>query len=206
MATSKHRFGSWILAWAGLLVAVSAHGADPASAPASSPVAGKASATKRLDWHALTADQRMALAPLNDEWHHISDAQRRKWIALTKQYRNLSQAEQATLQGRMKEWVSISPKERAEARLNFAEAKKLSPEDRKAKWDAYQALTPQEREKLAATAPRTIRGAAPALRPAASDRLARVPSGETDQAKPPRIAASPQLVDHNTLLPQQPAQ
>ncbi len=209
------RLGSRAVALAGLCVVFAAQASPPAINSSAQPAGGqtafmpaspKTPSAKALDWKDLTADQRAALAPLADEWQRISDAQRRKWIAVTRQYRTLSQQEQATLQGRMKEWVAMSPKDRAEARLNFAEAKKLSPEDRKAKWDAYQALTPQEREKLAATAPRTVKGAAPALRPAASERLARVPAADADQAKPPRIAASPQLVDHNTLLPQQPAQ
>ncbi|NBS47298.1 MAG: DUF3106 domain-containing protein [Betaproteobacteria bacterium] len=215
MQPSKHWLAAWMLAGLGLCLGLSAQASQPAisvtaqgaaDASAASSTAVKTPATKALGWKELTADQRMALAPLADEWHRISEAQRRKWIAVTRQYKTLSQQDQATLQGRMKEWVAMSPKDRAEARLNFAEAKKLSPEDRKAKWDAYQALTQQEREKLAATAPRTVKGAAPALRPAASERLARVPAAEADQPKPPRIAASPQLVDHNTLLPQQPAQ
>jgi len=205
----------WALAASVLALAWSAQASQPIGTGAASggqnplaaaPAGGKTAGTKALEWKELTAEQRLALSPLADEWSRISEAQRRKWIAVTRQYGNLSQQDRATLQSRMKEWVAMSPKERAEARLNFAEAKKLSPEDRKAKWDAYQSLTPQERERLAATAPRTVKGAAPALQPAASERLARVPAADTDQAKPPRIAASPQLVDHNTLLPQQPAQ
>ena len=48
----------------------------------------------------------------------------------------------------MTEWVALSPNQRSEARLNFAEARKLPPEEKKAKWQAYQALSAEERQKL----------------------------------------------------------
>lgn len=190
-----------------------ATGSTPLVAPAATPSSAAPPVAKpapkvaeELRWQNLTAAQRVSLAPLADEWSRISENQRKKWLAVARDYPRLSPQEQTTLQSRMKEWVALGPKQRAEARLNFAEAKKLSPEDRKAKWDAYQSLSPEEREKLASNAPRTVKGAAPALRPVPSERLARVPPVDAEQTKPPRIAATPQHVDHNTLLPQPTAQ
>ena len=64
----------------------------------------------------------------------------------------MSGAEQAKLHSRMTEWAALSPQQRTQARLNFAETKQLSPDDKKAKWEAYQALPPEEKRKLAAGA------------------------------------------------------
>src|SRR5207253_10497564 len=60
----------------------------------------------------------------------------------------LSGEEQAKLHSRMAEWVGLSPQQRSAARLNYGETKKLSSDDKKAKWEAYQALPPEEKKKL----------------------------------------------------------
>jgi hypothetical protein len=103
----------------------------------------------------------------------------------------------------MTEWVALSPQQRIQARLNFAESKQLSPDDKKAKWEEYQALPPEEKRKLAAGAASAAKppATAAAVKPVAPRKLATVP--HAGDAKPPRIAAAPNQVDHNTLLPQQ---
>ena len=79
------------------------------------------------------------------------------------------------MHGRMNEWVALSPVQRAEARLNFAKTKELSaqltPEEKLSKWQAYQALSPAEKESLASKAgPKPI-GAAVAVRPVPPQKL-----------------------------------
>ncbi|NPC54374.1 DUF3106 domain-containing protein [Caenimonas soli] len=158
--------------------------------------------TKPL-WSELTPAQQQALTPLSAKWDTVSEAQKRKWLALSQNFPKMSGAEQAKLHSRMTEWVALSPQQRTQARLSFGETKQLSPDDKKAKWEAYQALTPEQKSKLAAGAAKPPQTAA-AVKPVAPDKLATLPKAKPRQeSKTPRIAAAPNQVDHNTLLPQQ---
>lgn len=153
-------------------------------------------------WTELTAPQQQALAPLAATWPTISEAQKRKWLVISHSYAGLPAPEQAKLHSRMSEWVALSPQQRVQARLNFAESKQLSADDKKAKWQEYQALPPEEKRKLAAGAASAAKPptTAAAVKPVPAQKLATVP--RAGDAKPPRIAAAPNQVDHNTLLPQ----
>jgi hypothetical protein len=117
----------------------------------------------------------------------------------------MSGAEQAKLHSRMTEWVALSPQQRTQARLNFGQTQQLAPADKKAQWEAYQQLSAEEKRKLAAKAPKAPSTAA-AVKPVAPEKLAGTPKAKAKaQNKSARIAAAPNQVDHNTLLPQQPA-
>jgi hypothetical protein len=153
-------------------------------------------------WSELTPAQQQALTPLAGTWDTVSEAQKRKWLAMSQNFPMLSGAEQAKLHSRMTEWGALSPQQRTQARLNFGQTQQLAPDDKKAKWEAYQALPPEEKRKLAAKAPKAPAAAA-AVKPVAPEKLAGVPKSKS---KPhtgnARIAAAPNQVDHNTLLPQ----
>ncbi len=183
----------------------SAQPAAPAR-PASAAVSSKAvKTTAGATWSELSAAQQQSLAPLSAQWGTISEAQKRKWIALSQNYPKLSPEEQAKLHSRMTEWVALSPQQRTQARLNFADTRKIPPDDKKAKWEAYQSLTPEQKARLAADAKPKAAGAAAAVKPVAPQKLAKVPPKATaDQKERTRIAAPPNQVDHNTLLPQKP--
>ncbi len=160
--------------------------------------------TKPL-WADLTPAQQQALTPLAAKWDTLSEAQKRKWLALSRNFPKMSVEEQAKLHSRMTEWAALSPQQRTQARLNFGETKQLSADDKKAKWEAYQALPPDEKRKLADDAAKPPPTAA-AVKPVAPQKLATVPKAALRQeARTPRIAAAPNQVDHNTLLPQPPA-
>lgn len=176
-------------------------GAGPAR-PASGAARASRSPTSPL-WSELTPVQQQALAPLAAAWPTISEAQKRKWLVISQSYGRLPAPEQAKLHSRMTEWVALSPQQRAQARLSFAESKQLSPDDKKAKWEEYQALPPEEKRKLAAGAASAAKppATATAVKPVPPRKLATVP--RTGDARPPRIAAAPNQVDHHTLLPQQ---
>jgi hypothetical protein len=153
-------------------------------------------------WSELTPQQQQSLAPLGGSWKKLSAAHKAKWIALSANYPTLPPAEQQLLHSRMGEWAALSPQQRTQARLNFAESSKVAPDDKKAKWEAYQALPPEEKRKLAAGAnaakpppPPT----APAVRPVPQQKLANIPRSRKDEA---RIAVVPGQVAPNTLLPQ----
>jgi len=112
-----------------------------------------------LGWSTLTPVQQTALKPLASTWTHLSDLQKRKWISLSANFSSLPIADQTKLHARMAQWAALSPKQREQARLNFAEAQKIAPEQKTEKWQAYQALSPEEKQKLATstrpTPPRT---------------------------------------------------
>lgn len=141
-------------------------------------------------WAALTPLQRQALAPLAGSWDSLSSGQQRKWLEVSRNYPALAVADQAKMHGRMSEWVSLSPRERSAARLNFAAtteiAKELSAEEKKAKWDAYQALSPEERQKFANQGSRPPLGAAPATRPVAQQKLVTLPNSANATTATPR--------------------
>lgn len=99
-------------------------------------------------WHEIKPAQQIALMPLQSEWPKLSDIQKRKWLEISNSFGKLSPEEQVKLHSRMKEWIVLSPQQRTQARLNFSTAKTLSPEERQKQWQAYQSLSPVERQKL----------------------------------------------------------
>jgi hypothetical protein len=132
----------------------------------------------------------------------LPTAQKRKWIALSRNFGKLPKQEQRKLHERMGEWIALSASERSQARLNFVATEKLSTDDKQAKWQAYQALSDDERHKLAEQAPRHVTpGAAHAVRPTTKLRISTRPLRSDNNAMP-RISAAPHQIDANTLLPQ----
>lgn len=131
-------------------------------------------------WHRLRAAEKQALAPLAAIWDSLTPGQRRKWRELAVNFKGLSMAEQVKMQERMTEWARLTPQARAQARLNFGKtteiAKELTPAEKLAKWEAYQALSPEERRALAKGAKTRPHGAAPAIKPVPTQKLAGVPA------------------------------
>ena len=154
-----------------------------------------------LGWKDLSAVQRQSLKPLEGTWDTLNDGHKRKWIALAQNYPQLAPAEQAKMHGRMAEWAALKPRAREMARLNFAETKKVTPAERAANWEAYQALSPEEKKRLAKKTPAKPAGAAVSTKPLPPSKLTPVPvtrlSPETDRAK----FTAQQAIDPNTLLP-----
>ena len=177
--------------------------AKPGTRAASSPKAVQVE-TKPL-WTELTPAQQQTLAPLAATWSRISEAQKRKWLVIARNYPSLPAAEQARINSRMTEWVGLSAQQRTQARLNFAETKQLPSDDKKAKWEAYKALPPDEKRKLAAGAAATVKppSTAAAIKPVPAQKLVNVPKAP-DSKPAPRIAAAPApaAADHNPPLPQ----
>lgn len=149
-------------------------------------------------WMDLSESQQQALAPLTEQWPTMTEPHKRKWLALSQNFAQLSSDEQNTLQSRMREWASLSPQKRSAARLNFAGVQQLPQEDKKAKWEAYQALSPEAKQKLAAQQSTPVAGAAPAVKPVAPAKLAAPPTATANKALP-RIATD--QVAPATLLP-----
>jgi hypothetical protein len=125
-------------------------------------------------WQSLTPAQREALAPLERDWPTIEAQRKQKWLALAARFRTLPPAERARITERMVEWAKLTPAERGLARLRFEEARQVPAPDRSARWQAYQALPPEQRAKFAARAASSVApaGEAPskAPRPAAREK------------------------------------
>jgi hypothetical protein len=182
----------------------------PASAARKAPAVRAAAPREEAKptWAELTPLQQQTLAPLGASWRSLSEAHKRKWLALSENYPRMNPEEQGKLRSRMTEWATLSPQQRNQARWNFVETKKLSPADKKAAWEAYQALPPEEKKRLANDAKATKPPApstAAAVKPVAPQKLARVPKPQLHDARSPRIAAAPEPAtlppNTNTLVP-----
>ena len=156
------------------------------------------------DWQELTPAQQLSLKPLAANWNTLGEAQKRKWIAIAGNYPSLAPTEQAKLHSRMTEWVSLSQQQRDQARLNFAQTKQLAPTQKTATWQAYQALSPEEKQKLAISATPKPVGAAAAVKPVPRQKLAAVPVTRQTPKQMPKLAAATHEVNPNTLLPHSP--
>ncbi len=171
------------------------------TAPTVRPAAPVPAVAPRSDWHNLTPDQQQALAPLAEKWQELNADRKRKWLEISRNFHSLSPAEQSKMHNRMSEWVSLSQQQRTQARLNFAETKKLSPDEKAANWQAYQALSQEEKKRLAAKGPAKPAGVAVVKPTVSPEKITKVPVTR-HTPKPARAAAQPAPVDANTLLPQ----
>lgn len=130
--SSPRRWSAWLLA-AVLLAA----GPAFAQAPAASA------------WSSLTPAQRTALAPLQRDWSRIDATRQQKWLEVANRFPQLPSDEQQRLQQRMVDWARLTPDQRGQARLNYRDARDIGAEERQARWQAYQALPPEEKRRLA---------------------------------------------------------
>jgi hypothetical protein len=99
-------------------------------------------------WDALTPAQRKALAPLKRDWPSIEPSRRQKWLEMAARFPSMPADEQQRLQERMASWARLTPAERAQARLQFQETRQLPAEEKQERWQAYQALSEEERMAL----------------------------------------------------------
>lgn len=154
-----------------------------------------------VPWSGLSSAQRAALRPLRDQWSRLGADEQRQWLAMAQNFERLAPDERATLQQRMSDWARLSPAERARARLNFGETRRIPEDEKRARWEQYQALTPEQREQLARERPKPPAGAAPALRPAPPGQIVR-PAPPPDDGK--AGARGRRAINRNTLLPKTP--
>lgn len=154
-----------------------------------------------VPWGSLTAEQKRALKPLASQWRGLGSEHQRKWVALTENFNRMSEEEQTTLQGRMSEWAKLTPAQRNQARMNFHEVRRVPSDEKRAKWEEYQALPAEERERLAGDRPKAPGGAAPALRPAPRNRILR----PAEPVASPSTLGGAVPMNRNTLLPQAPS-
>ena len=167
---------------------------------ANPPARSSAAPASNSSWQSLQSSQKKALAPLAPHWAQISQAQKNKWLAMSNNFDNLSTKEQAILHERMAEWASLTPQQRAQARLNFNQTKTLDADAKKTQWEAYQALSPEDKKKLAAQQTTGIRGAATASQAASPNKVIPL-SGKSIPAEAATKSTTSIVIDKKTLLP-----
>jgi hypothetical protein len=172
-------------------------------APVAPPVAAS---TGQPAWKDLNAEQRLALAPLQGVWAELATDSKRKWMLMSKNFTQMSTDEQGKLQSRMKAWAALPRNERIEARQNFVATQNISSELKSQQWEAYQQLSPEEKQKLAAKAPAVrVQPGVAVSKPSQGDKLADVPviQHPYEQASEPgfKLAVPSQALDRKTLLP-----
>ncbi|MGJ7487783.1 DUF3106 domain-containing protein [Variovorax sp. LT2P21] len=190
----RTRSAAWLvgtmLLWVAATVSVGQVQAQaPSSAPA--PAASPAKPLAKPLWRDLSAKQQQALQPLATDWDALSEGHKRKWLTLSRNHAKLSPAEKATLHSRMTEWTALSRQQRDQARFNFAEVKQVPADERKAKWEAYQALTPEEKRRLAESAAPRPPGAAGTIRPVPAQKLVPLPTEAIKGQHSARIQLAP---------------
>ncbi|MFO0205138.1 MAG: DUF3106 domain-containing protein [Betaproteobacteria bacterium] len=103
----------------------------------------------RPAWSDLTAAQREALAPLQDDWDSFERDRKRKWLEVATKYPRMTPEAQQHLHERMLEFVRLTPQQRRTARENFKKAYELPLEQRQQLVDQFKALPPERRQELA---------------------------------------------------------
>lgn len=142
----------------GLYLSFSAYATDivataTAPAPSKAHISKATSVKEKLDWHDLTPVQQKILAPLASEWNGLSAFRKKKWLELAVHYNAMEPGAQARMQTRIEDWAKLSPEQRRKARQSYINAKKLTPEQKATRWEDYQQLPEEKKEKLAAAAP-----------------------------------------------------
>ena len=192
-----------------LLVAATA---SVTAQPQPSPVKRPPIESNGPSWQSLSPQQRASLAPLQHDWASIDAPRKSKWLDIAARYPKLPPSEQERLQARMTEWSRMTPNERARARLNYQEVKQLPNQERQDKWQAYQALSQDQRRALASRGNRTAppkppqAGTKPPPEAAAKRNIVPNPShsgGPTKPVAPTVVQASPGAT--TTLVTRQPA-
>ncbi len=180
----------------GLMLAV----ASLVPAWAQSPAASAPTSQPSSSWQRLSAEEKRALAPLASRWSELSEIQKGKWIAIAHNFDQLSATDKTVMHARMTEWVNLSPIQRSQARLNFNTLQNLPKDEKKAKWDEYQSLSPEQKRQLSAINQGPAKTAAPSSKPANADRLVTPPRAW--QASPAASAPPNRApIDKKTLLP-----
>jgi hypothetical protein len=234
MAVSVRRRLTWPRTVWLVCVTWACSGVSLGQTPADSPrtqLAGSTSSQGQVPWASLTPQQRRELQQLQKEWPSLSADRQQKWLEVAARMPLMSNEERGRVRERMFEWAQMSPAQRGQARLQFQEARQWPADDRQARWEAYLALTDDERTALAGQANRgdpqsmsgsatqkknTVSASAPGLnvkkpvaptvvqiKPGATTQLVSKVHAPPSHHQPgmPKIVATSTFVDPKTLLP-----
>lgn len=152
------------------------------------------------EWLELTSSQKIALLPLRDNWRYLGDTSKRKWIALSNNFQAMAPAEQVKLHARMNDWVSLSQQQRMEARLNFTKSKLLPKSHKSATWEAYQALSPEDKTRLAHAEKEKKSSTSAGLKSSQKPKLMTTPIKILARQPQQALASADLIMDRHTLL------
>ncbi len=169
-----------------LFLASLAHAGAPSPAAATHPTV----VDRAPSWASLNVAQQQALMPMKRDWASIDPNRKQKWLEVAAKFPSMPADERERVQARMAEWARLTPNERAGARLQFRDTRRLPADERQARWQAYQALTPEERSKLA-------QRAKPVAKAASAGEAATKPRNMADAA----LAASAANRKRNLVTP-----
>ena len=174
----------------------------PPVAAASQPVEANPIPSSLL-WSQLSAEKQQSLLPLQAIWPRLGEAHKRKWLTVAQNFPKMQVQDQEKLHSRMENWAALEPKARELARLNFSETKKLTPEKRAANWEAYQALSPEERQVLTDKAlSKKSKSAAISIKPSIKQKFIAIPPRRIAPESLSALIMRQEPVHSNTLLPQ----
>jgi len=127
--------------------------APAAAASTASPSPAKLSSPSIMlpppNWAGLSPAQKQALAPLEHDWDGLDETRKSKWLEIAPRFAALPPEERDRIHERMRAWAALSPAQRQQARVGYQMVQQLKTRDREAKWEAYQALSPEKRAELA---------------------------------------------------------
>jgi hypothetical protein len=152
------------------------------------------------EWSELTSLQKVALLPLRENWRYLGDTSKRKWIALSNNFQSMAPAEQVKLHERMNDWVALSQQERMEARLNFTKSKLLPKSHKSATWEAYQALSPEDKNRLARAEKEKKSSTSAGLKSSQKPKLMTAPVKILARQPQQALASAHLILDRHTLL------
>ena len=179
-------------AWVWAAVCVSAAWAPLPALAGPAEATSSPSASGRIAWHLLSARQQLALQPLQKDWSTLSSDRQQKWLEVAARMPTMTADERSRIQERMAEWARMTPYQRGQARLQFQEVRQLQAEDRQARWEAYLALTDDERTALAGQAKRAAPASPSVATPAATS--SQGASKKSASVSAARHTAAPQAV------------
>lgn len=191
------RHGTIVLTCASILAVLSplaAHAQLTPVSAASSAATKSATATKSNPgpaWSELKPAEQAALKPLQSDWASIDDLRKRTWLQMVARYPLMNTADQILLQARMAEWAKMTSQERSKVRSQFLDLSKIPSTDRQERWEAYQALSLDERKALAARAASAPRAAGKASEPGSRTAATRLGARQAKANAVPAAASAP---------------
>ncbi|MES2771058.1 MAG: DUF3106 domain-containing protein [Pseudomonadota bacterium] len=104
------------------------------------------------NWGALTAQQRLILAPLASDWDSLPAYSRKKWIGIARRFSSMAPQEQARVRAQMHAWAALTPEQRQRARKKYQTVNQLPQQEKqmlRQRWIEYANLPELEKEKHA---------------------------------------------------------
>jgi Protein of unknown function (DUF3106) len=101
-----------------------------------------------IDWQDLTQSQQETLQALKQDWNNLTEDKKIIFYVLSKRILQLDKRNITIFKDRIQKWSLLSPEERREVRDSYLASLEISQNVRIKAWNAYQELTPDEKQLL----------------------------------------------------------